>query len=444
MVQVCTDNGIFNITKDLYEAIKINHPVLLEDKNTTIHYEPLILPKLRKYGFTNVKQITPMLNQIAEIKPEILSDINKTTNVIIKGIENKRNKDKEKKADSDVEKNTTSEKEQVLQQITDNQAERHDGNISSDMFSQVSPEKKEEIEKNNQINKNDENNQNNQPTKAGFKNIDEKNKLKYMVENDYELHQQISSIEALSTQIIKRIKYILHSQAGIMGSHTQSTSSQFPELSQEEKDLFTDTNADPNKKVNHTMTNKHVDKMDDNSSSFRRGASELKLAFGGFKFKPYFGDLNSSISGKALKYYASAQKDTDNSRIDDMIKTLLVLKTNPEKFDKEDLNNYKKPFEQMAYRFLHNVVYSLIINNETQYDEMLRIIRNDNVLKDMFNVSYLNIQQQLNARENIMYFENIENKTIDLLLIVSPLLAKGRKIINNLKPLWDLHKQVKV
>ena len=432
MVQVITDKGIFNITNSLLEAIKKNNPVLLEvKKKDSYGYENLLLPKLSKYGFKDVKQITPILNKISEKNPDILSNFNKTSELIIKAIENAKEK---KKIQDKSEKQSELVKDNSGQQILDAQKEKNK-NVSGDLENSVTPEVKKEVD--SEI-KNKENNQeNNQENKEilSTKNKDNKNKdntLKYMVENDYELHKQISSIEMLSSHIIKRIKYILHSQAGIMGSNTNATPSKFPEY--DDEDLFSDNNFDPNNRtINHTMTNKSVNSMRSNSSPIRKGFSELKLAFGGFKITPFFGDLNSSVSGKALKYYASAQKDTKNSRIDEMIRTLIKLKTNPELFDKEDLDNYQKPFEQMAYRFLHNVVYNLLINNETHYDEMLRIIRNDNVLKDMFNISYLNIQQQLNARENIMYFENLENGTIDLLLIISPLLAKGRKIIDNLK-----------
>lgn len=443
MVQVITDKGIFNITNSLLEAIKKNNPVLLEvKKKDSYGYENLLLPKLSKYGFKDVKQITPILNKISEKNPDILSNFNKTSELIIKAIENAKEK---KKMQDKSEKQSELVKDNSGQQILDAQKEKNK-NVSGDLENSVTPEVKKEVD--SEI-KNKENNQENNQEKKEIlstKNEDNKNKdntLKYMVENDYELHKQISSIEMLSSHIIKRIKYILHSQAGIMGSNTNATPSKFPEY--DDEDLFSDNNFDPNNRtINHTMTNKSVNSMRSNSSPIRKGSSELKLAFGGFKITPFFGDLNSSVSGKALKYYASAQKDTKNSRIDEMIRTLIKLKTNPELFDKEDLDNYQKPFEQMAYRFLHNVVYNLLINNETHYDEMLRIIRNDNVLKDMFNISYLNIQQQLNARENIMYFENLENGTIDLLLIISPLLAKGRKIIDNLKPIWNLGNQAKV
>lgn len=439
MVQVITDRGIFNITNSLLEAIKKNNPVLLEAKKKDSYgYENLLLPKLSKYGFKDAKQITPILNKIAEKNPDILSNFNKTSEIIIKAIENAKEK---KKIQDNSEKQSELVKDKSGQQILDSQKEKNK-NISGDLENSVTPEVKKEVD--SEI----ENKENNQKNKEilSTKNENNKNKdntLKYMVENDYELHKQISSIEMLSSQIIKRIKYILHSQAGIMGSNINATPSKFPEYNNE--DLFSNNNADPNNRtINHSMTNKFVNSMGSNSPLIRKSSSELKLAFGGFKIEPYFGDLNSPISGKALKYYASAQKDTKKSRIDEMIGTLIKLKTNPELFDKNDLDDYQKPFEQMAYRFLHNVVYNLLINNETHYDEMLRIIRNDNVLKDMFNISYLNIQQQLNARENIIYFENVENGTIDLLLIISPLLAKGRKIIDNLKPLWNLGNQAKV
>lgn len=445
MVNVITNRGIFNITNSLLEAIKKNNPLLLEAKKKDSYgYESLLLPKLSKYGFKDVKQITPILNKIAEKKPDILSNFNKTSDVIIKAIEKAK---ENKKIQNEPKQQSELVKDNSGQQILDAQKEKNK-NVSGDLENSVTPEVKKEVD--SEI-KNKENNQENKEilsTKSENNRKSENNgkidnTLKYMVENDYELHKQISSIEMLSSHIIKRIKYILHSQAGIMGSNTNATPSKFPEY--DDEDLFSDNNFDPNNRtINHTMTNKSVNSMRSNSSPIRKGSSELKLAFGGFKITPFFGDLNSSVSGKALKYYASAQKDTKNSRIDEMIRTLIKLKTNPELFDKEDLDNYQKPFEQMAYRFLHNVVYNLLINNETHYDEMLRIIRNDNVLKDMFNISYLNIQQQLNARENIMYFENLENGTIDLLLIISPLLAKGRKIIDNLKPIWNLGNQAKV
>lgn len=389
MVKVITDRGIFEITESLYEAIKKNNPMLLERKRIKI-----------------------------------------------------KNHNSKK-----------SVKQNVQQQIIDDSAKRND-NISDDIKKEVSNDVKVSIKKEKNTNTNT--NANNTELTNNFNNNSDesyKDSLEYFVKYDEELHRNIVSVEALSTQIIKRIKYVIHSQAGIMGSSTSASQSNFSNLDDSDNQNIDNQNIDnknsskplKNKKYINKPSEEITDNIPSSSSLFRKGTSELKLAFGGFKLEPFFGPLDSSISGKALKYYYSSIEKNDKSRIDEMIEKLIKIKSDDETIkNSDDYKKYGKEFEQMAYKFLHNVVYKLSVNNDNHYDIILRLIKYDDVLKKMFDIDYSNVQQQLNAQENILSFKNKKNNVVDLLIIASPLFAKGKKILNNLKPLWNVGKQLKV
>ena len=382
MIKVITDRGIFEITESLYEAIKKNNPMLLERKRIKI-----------------------------------------------------KNHNSKK-----------SVKQNVQQQIIDDSAKRND-NISDDIKKEVSDDVKVSIKKE----KNTNTNTNNTELTNNFNNNSDKSykdSLEYFVKYDEELHRNIVSVEALSTQIIKRIKYVIHSQAGIMGSSTSASPSNFSNLDDNDNQNIDNKNSSKtlkNKKYINNPSEEITDNIPSSSSLFRKGTSELKLAFGGFKLEPFFGPLDSSVSGKALKYYYSSIEKNDKSRIDEMIEKLIKIKSDDETIkNSDDYKKYGKEFEQMAYKFLHNVVYKLSVNNDNHYDIILRLIKYDDVLKKMFDIDYSNVQQQLNAQENILSFKNKKNNVVDLLIIASPLFAKGKKILNNLKPLWNVGKQLKV
>lgn len=382
MIKVITDRGIFEITESLYEAIKKNNPMLLERKRIKI-----------------------------------------------------KNHNSKK-----------SVKQNVQQQIIDDSAKRND-NISDDIKKEVSDDVKVSIKKE----KNTNTNANNTELTNNFNNNSDesyKDSLEYFVKYDEELHRNIVSVEALSTQIIKRIKYVIHSQAGIMGSSTSASPSNFSNLDDSDNQNIDNKNSSKtlkNKKYINNPSEEITDNIPSSSSLFRKGTSELKLAFGGFKLEPFFGPLDSSVSGKALKYYYSSIEKNDKSRIDEMIEKLIKIKSDDETIkNSDDYKKYGKEFEQMAYKFLHNVVYKLSVNNDNHYDIILRLIKYDDVLKKMFDIDYSNVQQQLNAQENILSFKNKKNNVVDLLIIASPLFAKGKKILNNLKPLWNVGKQLKV
>lgn len=382
MIKIITDRGIFEITESLYEAIKKNNPMLLERKRIKI-----------------------------------------------------KNHNSKK-----------SVKQNVQQQIIDDSAKRND-NISDDIKKEVSDAVKVSIKKD----KNTNTSANNTELTNNFNNNSDesyKDSLEYFVKYDEELHRNIVSVEALSTQIIKRIKYVIHSQAGIMGSSTSASPSNFSNLDDNDNQNIDNKNSSKtlkNKKYINNPSEEITDNIPSSSSLFRKGTSELKLAFGGFKLEPFFGPLDSSISGKALKYYYSSIEKNDKSRIDEMIEKLIKIKSDDETIkNSDDYKKYGKEFEQMAYKFLHNVVYKLSVNNDNHYDIILRLIKYDDVLKKMFDIDYSNVQQQLNAQENILSFKNKKNNVVDLLIIASPLFAKGKKILNNLKPLWNVGKQLKV
>lgn len=433
MVQVITDNGKFNITESLLEAIKSNNPSILEAKKTRDYeYEQIILPKLRKLGITDVKQITPMLNQIEKHNPDILHDVKKTTDIIIKMIQQKN--EKKQKENSEVVKSDSE------QQIIDAQVERN-SNVSADIKAKASPEAiSASEEKKNTTELVNNNSNNSKPLKT--KEYDIKPKTIEEFVKSQELRKNIQETEALAANIVKRVKGLIQSYAGLGGSNTSATKTKFSDDSNNN----IQSNVKNSKKYRQVDAKNNNDEVKDieNYSTYsdigRKTKSELQLALGGFKLSPYFG--HKGYNGRALKYYKLATRNTDYSLIDDMIQKMIDIKGGMYQLTNKDKEYYQQ-FENMVYNFLHNTVYRLEVNNDNHYNNVITIIRNDPSLRDMFEVEFNNVVQQFDTKENIISYRNKNDKIIDLLIISTPMFYQGKKIFKDLSKIAGYGKQLK-
>lgn len=274
---------------------------------------------------------------------------------------------------------------------------------------------------------------------------------------DQELHKQIQEAETLATGVIKRVKDVIQTYAGLAGSHISGTKSQFNTYDKtKEGNTVNNNTTTPSKSGTQTkeVMVAHVEQNDDKilneedtqnttttsepvmnptgtykitSGTPRKVKTALQQAFGGFAIEPLFKNVNQA--GKALKYYkASCHKNNGKSLIDDMIDLMFYIKFDNEEQIDEKYQEEMKKFESMVYSFLHNVVYKLEINNIQHYDNVLQIIRGDPTLNDMFNINYNYTRQQFDTKENVIMFRNKRDSIVDFLLVARPLLYQGRKL----------------
>ena len=329
-------------------------------------------------------------------------------------------------------------KSNVQQQIIDDSAEKN-GTLSSDLNSKVSSEVKKENDKNNEINDEINNDTLNDINKTN--NLKKINSRLINMLNDSELKEQIKEVEQISFNIIGRVKKLIQNYSGIAGSNTAPTKSEFNDekinqLPEKDKNKF----INPLNAKNNTYKDGTIKKFATSSGMDRKISSELKLALGGFKLSPYFG--KDTYNGKALKYYKSATKKSNNSKIDDMIQLLIDIKNKVYVLSEEERKYYPK-FENMVYNFLHNTVYRLEVNNDKNYNNILSIVRNDPALRDLFDIDFNNTTQQFDTKENIISYRNKHDNIIDALIIATPMFYQGKEIFKNLSKIGDYGKQLK-
>lgn len=378
MVQINTVNGEFNITESLLEAIKINNPEILVEKSS-MEYQTL-MNQARKYGMEGLPK---------DIEQQI----------------SKLSKDEQKNIKSFIKK------------------------------------QKNQINKTNKKLGKDSNQQPN-VNEMGVEDASLWN-LKQFVESE-DLHQQIQDAEKMATGIIKRAKRVIHTAVGIVGSHTSATPSKFKTPKTKTKQTADNQNApvdanttqntpaeDVNKNTQDSIKNYYAT----NSDWKRKLGSEIKLVGGGFKFSPLFGKAESSTSGKALKYYKASQKPTPYSYIDEMVNKFILIKSNPDKFKVKEDKKYVNEFTDMAYSYLHNVVYRLEINNDSRFSSIINALRLDPVLNDLFDVTNVNTVQLLDTKEQVIAFKDKKSGIISMIIVATPMFAVGKEIWNNLKPI---------
>lgn len=378
MVQINTVNGEFNITESLLEAIKINNPEILVEKSS-MEYQTL-MNQARKYGMEGLpKDIEQQISKLSKNEQKNIRTFIKNQKKQINKTDNKLGQNNEESSESEQQPNVNKMGVEDASQWT----------------------------------------------------------LKQFVESE-DLHQQIQDAEKMATGIIKRAKRVIHTSVGIVGSHTSAAPSKFktPKTkTQQTTDNQNATQNAPAEDVNKNTQDSIKSYYDTNSDWKRKGRSEIKLAIGGFKFSPLFGKAESSTSGKALKYYKASQKPTPYSYIDEMVNKFILIKSNPDKFKVEEDKKYLTDFTNMAYSYLHNVVYRLEINNDSRFSSIINALRLDPVLNDLFDVTNVNTVQLLDTKEQVIAFKDKKSGIISMIIVATPMFAVGKEIWNNLKPI---------
>lgn len=435
MVRVITSNGKFNITQSLFEAIQKNNNILFEKKDddtAAFSYVLMNNDKARKRLKDNgisIEEVNKLLDDVFEENNNI-GDINSVMDKMIE-LHNKNEQEKEQESEP------TSTNDKVNQDIADEQLEKN-SNTSDDVKQDASFEVQEKIEqeeekvqqKTQEEKKKQEVNRqtsfNNQIINPYVPNVRYK---MYQLVNDKELHEQIKETEKISLSIVKRCRDTIQSYLGIWGSNIVATKSKFDDdeekIPSSEKGKYRSVD-----KTNLIGKSKNISKFTSASDLGRSAKANLQLGLGGFKFSPYF--TNPEKSGKALKYYKSYNHDTEYSKIDDMINMMILYKTKTYEYDDRDTEDVITKFTNMVNNFLHNTVYRLVVNNDDNYNNIIRAIRSEPAIRDLFNIESSASMQQFNTKEDILAFRNKRDKIIDLVIIATPLFYQGKEIVKQL------------
>ena len=435
MVRVITSNGKFNITQSLFEAIQKNNNILFEKKDddtAAFSYVLMNNDKARKRLKDNgisIEEVNKLLDDVFEENSNI-GDINSVIDKMIE-LHNKNEQEKEQESEP------TSTNDKVNQDIADEQLEKN-SNTSGDVKQDASFEVQEKIEQEEEKvqqktqeekKKQDVNRQTSFNTHKMNTYVPNVRYKMYQLVNDKELHEQIKETEKISLSIVKRCRDTIQSYLGIWGSNIMATKSKFDndeeKIPSSEKGKYRSVD-----KTNLIGKSKNISKFTSASDLGRSTKANLQLGLGGFKFSPYF--TNPEKSGKALKYYKSYNHDAEYSKIDDMINMMILYKTKTYERDERDTDDVITKFTNMVNNFLHNTVYRLVVNNDDNYNNIIRAIRSEPAIRDLFNIESSASMQQFNTKEDILAFRNKQDKIIDLVIIATPLFYQGKEIVKQL------------
>ena len=435
MVRVITSNGKFNITQSLFEAIQKNNNILFEKKDddtAAFSYVLMNNDKARKRLKDNgisIEEVNKLLDDVFEENSNI-GDINSVIDKMIE-LHNKNEQEKEQESEP------TSTNDKVNQDIADEQLEKN-SNTSGDVKQDASFEVQEKIEQEEEKvqqktqeekKKQDVNRQTSFNTHKMNTYVPNVRYKMYQLVNDKELHEQIKETEKISLSIVKRCRDTIQSYLGIWGSNIMATKSKFDndeeKIPSSEKGKYRSVD-----KTNLIGKSKNISKFTSASDLGRSTKANLQLGLGGFKFSPCF--TNPEKSGKALKYYKSYNHDAEYSKIDDMINMMILYKTKTYERDERDTDDVITKFTNMVNNFLHNTVYRLVVNNDDNYNNIIRAIRSEPAIRDLFNIESSASMQQFNTKEDILAFRNKQDKIIDLVIIATPLFYQGKEIVKQL------------
>lgn len=451
MINVYIDDRYYTITDSLYESLQQNNGIIMEVADDKLHKKWLNVKN-------SVKQAIKVIDkdQYENKKDEIDNALESLRKEYIDDIKNHSEKDynsKGYKEDLEYIKGLVKELTQEVSQQADIVTVSPDSvNQAETIIQTQNDETPNENERSNDYN----------DSQADFNNsgIDISGKIYNSLEDalaDKKLRAEIHNVEHSVSVIIKRIKYLIHSYVGVWGSDEQATKSKFLDEPNDNDKVTSDNtstikptlksiNGSINEADNDANNNvkQYVDVKDTYKNSAdlgRKVKSNLQLALGGFQIIPMFGKDNLESAGKALKYYAGSMPE-NNSRINAMIRTFIEYKTNPNRFG-DEVDKYGKQFETMCNNFLHNTSYLLLVNNDKYYEQKLKAIRSDTLLRKYVTFSTRNPMHLLNANETVLSVTDIKNKILLLNLVVIPLFAKGREIFKELKPIYGYLKQLK-
>lgn len=493
MVNVYTNNGQFNITESLMEAIKVNNPELLVEKNNE---ETNGLTANQKRHYRNISDYEAAKERFEKNK------------AAKKAKEDAQNQYDYKPGDTLFKDKSDSELEKSDKAIIFDQILRHNDKISYPIEIDNRKYTRSDI---NNILKDDEEFRSAYEEIQKIKNGNDEEAKKALSVNsgldsptiDYVrgdndndnfqsfynfikspiLAREINTVESLAHKLIQRCETCVKDTLGLtssivnpitttdnddlnndlnntlnhsdntyynndilkMPNKLKNTKGDFKSISVGDETLF---NNNDNKNKNKNIKMKNLNGGVKNDSRFGGVAS---LLTNGVRFSSLFkygDDINDERHlGTAIKYYASALSNgkglpnNNKSMIDDLFKYFLDYRRDKSKFmqyiggkeDTIDDSLIKNEFANLVYNLLHNVVWKVQIADDSMFDSVMRAIKFDKKMAENFDINNMSELQMFNAKEQTLIFRHRGTQAIALILVGMPLLARGKEILKKLK-----------
>lgn len=429
MVKVLTENGIFEITNDLYEAIKNNNPEILEEK---------VFLKKDKIKDNKNKKI------IKKVEKIINSKLNRT-----KAYEILNNKDIKKLSDDEISQllirqaSSKPEMANLSSSISDDASEKviQDEQPKTDIQTVDNPSDNQSDNPSDKQS-NIDNEKNNNQNGSNNDNDGEISLMEDFIKNG-KLKEEIIDCESVAITLVKYIKSIERSRIGSYGSDIQ------PEKSFTSSNLKKAYDKDPENSKNfrdYLKKNKITSSELMQANKYKKSdiADKTKAAskflMGGFIFRP-ISPNDDEYTGLSLRFLGEAVQN-NNSEIAKMIHVMYKIKNNTTN-NIVDIDQNKEKFERMVVKYLTNVCYKLTINSSEDFYRMIQVMRYDPKIRARFDIREMNDIRFMDAKRTIMLFINKNDNNPSLLLIVEPVLARTKEFLKGFSPLVNKLKNLK-
>lgn len=261
--------------------------------------------------------------------------------------------------------------------------------------------------------------------------------------NSQRLINEINSIEKNARVLIKKSEILIPRILGLFtkSSHNAGSDVSLNRFTKNYNSDIVNTNTNDNYNTNvQNVVNEDV--VDDNSKTDKGNLwngikNGLTLATGGFVLEPLFNGSSKDIEkfGKAIHIYKSYTENNNNkSLIDDLMNYLILCHNNKsmfkEKINKQspssDIDELIKKLDEISANFLGNVVFSLKVGNDKNFNDIIRAIKFSE-LRDSYYISNESKVQILGAREQELIFKTKEN-VVTGIFVATPLLPVAREL----------------
>ena len=459
MVKVDTDNGSFNISTALYEAILNRDPELLVEKSKS-------RKKARK-KLSQHTQTTAEANAQNEIEPKETS------------LENETGGEDDKPTGIDPDN------EILFRQILKNGWNITNGiEIDGKKYSKndikkcmkhdpIFKQRYLEFKKDKKARKLSREIRDEEEKQAVITNYSELKNLHKILHSPL-LADQIERAEAMADMIIRRSNENIKSTLGLLfGTYTSANPDEYPTTTTDSGEIVRNKNYPPEGLPNFTykkgtrklsdaekrtwdnyknVTQNTADVINNqkkerrkNSTKWSKMAGIASLAAGAYNFKPYIPSVNMDYDvlkntehyKKAIEYYSTAMKPNKNSMIDNIVAFSERLNKRQSDDSQVDVSKEDKDLlKKTVASFLHNIVFELNVTNRQNYDEILRAIRYDTELTSHFNIVNAGHVRMFNAEEECLIFTDKHTGTIVAVIIAHPLYAVGSEVIRKIGGLF--------
>lgn len=275
--------------------------------------------------------------------------------------------------------------------------------------------------------------------------------------NSQRLINEINSIEKNARVLIKKSEILIPRILGLFttSSHNAGSDVKLDRHTKEYNSNIVNTNTNDNSNLQYNQaanesvyyTDKNIinedsnvanDNSNTNKPSLWKGIKDTAtLATGGFVLEPLFNGnpSNTEAYGKAIQTYkAYTEGNNTKSLIDDLMGELVLCHSNTNMF-KQKIENQNpstsvdeliKKLDEISASFLSNVVFSLKVGNDKNFNDIIRAIKFSE-LRENYYISNESKVQILGAREQDLIFRTKEN-VVTSIFVVSPLLPVAKEL----------------